>query len=309
MFAMLYQFGLMEPNQFLPPLMSLIPFSDASPLQAPPSPSANIFSILPWTLAVVRSTTPFVAILFHSKIKYIISRLLYRPIYKSLPRPKGESMFAGLGVEVPILEFDTPDGPEDNGPVRGGEEDTLRALEGLPPLERTGPRSRRYTNASMSVDDDEDARPTIISFDVDPTSTPVEPTFGLGTWSAELRSANDPGESKDIKYRKTGLTMLPTILAAEGFRELATSILITPLDALMLRFIGRAYGKKIGISLADFYEIGLHMPSLKLLMSSWSFQFIATGIVWSGFTLAIEYLANRKKTEQPKTTPVGSNTD
>ncbi|APA09182.1 hypothetical protein sscle_04g039520 [Sclerotinia sclerotiorum 1980 UF-70] len=295
MFAMFYQFGLVKSSQILPPLMSLIPFSKTSMLHAQPPPSANIISILSWSLALVRSTTPIVAVLFHGKIKYIMSRLLYRPIYKSLPRPTGESMFAGLGVEAPILEFDTPDDAELNGPVRGGEEDTLRALEGLPPLERTESRSRRHTNASMSVDEDEDARPTLISFDVDSTSTPAEPTFGLGTWSAELRSASDPNQSKDIKYRKTGLTMLPTILAAEGFRELAASILITPLEALMIRFIGRAYGNRVGIDLADFYEIGFQMPSLKHLVASWAFQFIATGLVWSGFTLAIEYIANRKK--------------
>lgn len=310
MYAMLYQFDLVKSNRFLPPLMSLIPFSKTSPLQAPPSPSANIVSILSWALALVRSTTPIVAVLFHGKIKYIVSRLLYRPIYKSLPRPKGESMFAGLGVEVPILEFDTPDYPDEDGPVRGGEEDTLRALEGLPALERTEPRSRRHTNASMSVEDDEDARPTLISFDVDSTSTPAEPTLRLGTWSAELRSANDLGESKDIKYRKTGLTMLPTILAAEGFRELAASILMTPLEAVMLRFIGRSFGKRVGISLMDFYEIGFQMPSLKHLVCSWAFQFIATGIVWAGFTFVIEYVADRKKKiEQEKSASIGNDSD
>ncbi|KAI9648730.1 hypothetical protein NHQ30_003370 [Ciborinia camelliae] len=310
MFAMLYQFDLVNSNQILPPLMSLIPFSKASPLQAPPLPSTNIISILSWALALVRSTTPIMAVLFHGKIKYIVSSLLYRPIYKSLPRPKGESIFAELGVEAPILEFDTPDDPEENGQARGTEEDALRALEGLPALERTGTRSRRHTNASMSVDEDEDARPTLISFDVDSTSTPHEPTFGLATWSAELRSATDPGESKDIKYRKTGLTMLPTILAAEGFRELATTILITPIEAIMLRVIGRSYGNKVGVSLVDFYEICFQMPSLNHLISSWAFQFIATGIVWGGFTLAIEYLTKKKEEmEQSKATPVESNSD
>ncbi|ESZ94623.1 hypothetical protein SBOR_5034 [Sclerotinia borealis F-4128] len=310
MFAMLYQFELINSNQLLPPLMSLIPFSKSSLLQAPPPPSANIKSILSWAFALVRSTTPIVAILFHGKIKHIVSRLLYRPVYKSLPRPKGESMFTGLGFGAPILEFDTPDDPEEHGPIRGGEEDTLRALEGLPALERTEPRSRRHTNASISVDEDEDARPTLISFDVDHASTPVEPSSGLGTWSAELRSANDPGESKDIKYRKTGLTMLPTILAAQGFRDLAASILTTPLEAMMLRIVGRTYGNKVGISLADFYEIGFQMPSLKLLISSWAFQFIVTGIVWTGFTLVIEHYTDDKKVvKQSKPAPVGGDSD
>ncbi|TGO10393.1 hypothetical protein BTUL_0136g00140 [Botrytis tulipae] len=311
MFAMLYQFGLVEYNQFLPPLMSLIPFSKASLLQAPPPPSRNIGSIVSWTLALLRSTTPIVAVLFHGKFKYIVSRLLYRPIFKSLPRPKGDSMFAGFGVEAPILEFDTPDDPEENRPVRGGEEDTLRALEGLPALDRTTPRPRRHTNASVSVDpgEDEDPRPTLISFDVDSTSTSAEPTVGQGAWSAELRSTNVPGEPKVVKYRKTGLTMLPTILAAEGFRELATSILITPLEAIMLRFVGRAYGNKVGISLGNFYEIGFQMPSLKHLISSWAFQFIVTGIVWAGFTFVIEYVADMKKSEQQRPTSIESDSD
>ncbi|KAA8575881.1 hypothetical protein MFRU_059g00040 [Monilinia fructicola] len=301
MFAMLHQFELVNSNKILPPLLSLIPFSKASPLQAPPRPSGNFISIISWSLALMRCTTPILAIVFHGKIKYIVSRLLYRPIYRFLPRPKGESMFAGLGVKTNIWDFDTPDNQEENDPIHGGEEDTLRALEGLPALERTGPRSRRHTNASTSVDEDDDARPTLISFDVDSTSTPVEPSFGLGTWSAELRSANDPNESRDIKYRKTGLTMFPTILAAEAFRELAASILITPLEAIMLRFIGRAYGSRIGLDLVDFYEIGFQMPSLKHLISSWAFQFIATGIVWGSYTLAIEYLADSKKEmDQPK---------
>ncbi|QSZ29823.1 hypothetical protein DSL72_004341 [Monilinia vaccinii-corymbosi] len=276
---------------------------------APPPPSANVISILSWIWALIRSTTPIVAILCHGKIKHIVSLLTYEPVYKSLPRPKGESMFAVLGLEASIFEFDVPDDAEEDDAVRGGEEDTLRALEGLPALERIGPRSRRHTNASTSVDEDEDARPTLISFDVDSTSTPVEPAVGLGTWSAELRSANNPNESRNIKYRKTGLTMLPTLLAAEGFRELAASILTTPLEAMMLRLIGRAYGNIVGIGLTDFYEIGFQMPSMKHLISSWAFQFIATGIIWGGFTLATEYLAHRKKIDQPKPASIESDSD
>jgi len=211
-------------------------------------------------------------------------------------------MFSGMNITVPFMEYDTPDAIEETTSVRSEDEQTLRALEGLPALERTEARPRRETVDSFGSNEDDDAdlaQPTLISFDVDDTSaTVVEPSYG--SWSAELRSANEPPSSSGTKYRITGLTMLPIILAAEGLKDLCAAVVAMPIEQAMLRLIVRAYGGTSTGELNDIYNVGFTMPDGTTLFAAYAFQLVASGVIWAGFTLATEWFVMKRKKKNDK---------
>jgi hypothetical protein len=208
-------------------------------------------------------------------------------------------MFSGLPVDAPSLEYDTPDrNPEEIGHYRGEDEQTLRALEGLPALDHADAVQRsereRELYYSSGDEDDEVTHATLISFDVEATEAVGS---SLGTWSAELRSANEPRPSKDIEYRVTGMTMLPPILATEGLREIVAGMLVTPIEAVMVRVIGKAYRASTGTSVADLYSVKPRGFAFGNLISAFALQLAITGIVWVGFTLGTQWWAARKREE------------
>jgi hypothetical protein len=225
-------------------------------------------------------------ILVHGKVKYFFSQIIYRPIYKSLPRPTGDSMFSGMSIAPPTMEYDSPDLDTEGRAYRGEDEPTLRALEGLPALDRHEYQSRQNDGEQDTTDDDDDemTQETLISFDVEATEA-VESS--RGTWSAELRSANEPKQSDDIKYRVTGLTMLPTILATEGLREVVAGVMVMPLEAVMVRIIGRTYRESAGLGMEDMYSVTPAIRGFGNLFSALAIQLVATGVMWAGFTFGI----------------------
>jgi hypothetical protein len=296
MFAILQQLNLIRSSKLLPSFRSFIPFSHASPLQFPPLPALSLTSIGSWGASLLWAAAPMLIILAHGKFKYMVARIMYRPIYKILPRPSGDSIFSGLNIAAPTMEYDTPDRPTDErSRYRSEDEPTLRALEGLPALDRTETRPRQTERDQDSSDEEEEemTHATLISFDVEATDV-VESS--LGTWSAELRSANEPKPSQDLKYRVTGLTMLPPIMATEGLREIAAGIIVMPLEALMVRVIGKAYRKSAGLSMEDIYGWGV--PSLWNLITVLTVQLAVTGVIWAGFTAGTQWLAARWRARQ-----------
>jgi hypothetical protein len=216
-------------------------------------------------------------------------------------------MFSGIPDAAPSVEYDAPDrinesrnieiAPSIN--IRAEDPQTLRALEGRPAAElQEAPtrRERREAVFEMEQDssDEEDAEmahATLISFDVEQTESMDN---SLGTWSAELRSANEPKQSKDVKYRVTGLTLLPTILATEGIREIIAGVLVMPLEAVMVRIIARAYRQSAGLSVSDLYQLGESVPAFENLFSAFAMQVAITGVVWAGFTAASQWWAGKK---------------
>jgi hypothetical protein len=254
-------------------------------------------------------------ILIHGRVKFYISKLLYRPIYKTLPRPTGDSMFSGLDISAPDMEYDAPDRTL-NPPLRQGEDaPTLRALEGRPALEvREEREEERMRLLSMSMEqrdestDDEDEemhQAALISFDVE--ATDASPNTA-GSWSAELRSANEMKPSNDVNYRVTGLTMLPTILATEGIREIVAGILVMPLEAVMVRIIGRAYQRSAGLSVSNLYDLYSFrdlVPAYGNLFGAFAIQVVVTGAVWAGFTFGTQRWASKRRpnTEEKEDAP------
>lgn len=214
-------------------------------------------------------------------------------------------MFYGVVEAPPAMEYDAPD-RDPVGPVEGTanlnaraeDPSTLRALEGRPATElqiepQQGRREAVFEMEQNSSDDEdaELAQATLISFDVEATESMDN---SLGTWSAELRSANEVRPSKDVKYRVTGLTLLPTILATEGLREVIAGVLVMPLEAVMARIIARAYRQSAGLGTSDIYRLTELVPAFELLFSVFTLQVAVTGIAWAGFTLGSQWWASRK---------------
>ncbi|KAL2068507.1 hypothetical protein VTL71DRAFT_14844 [Oculimacula yallundae] len=283
LFAILQQLNLVPASPWFPSIMSFFPFSSSSPLVMPPAPSLTAPSILGWVNAIAITVAPMLVILAHGKIKHTIARIMYSPIYRTLPRPSGESIFSGLAISTPTMEYDSPDRPQERQ-IHNSDEPTLRALEGLPALDRQ-PRDE-------SSDDDEIAHAALISFDVEATE-PVTSNAEGGTWSAELRSANEPKPSGG--YRVTGLTMLPTFMATEGLREIIAGFLVMPLEAIMVQIIGRTYRINKGLPVEDMYPIGLAVHGFRNMISVMTMQVVVTGVAWAGFTVVTQYWAARKR--------------
>lgn len=293
---MLQQLRLIPASQKLPSFRSFIPFSSTSPLQLPPLPSLNPPSLLSWSAALAQALTPFLIIFTHGKTKFFVARLLYGPIYRSLPRPVGESMFAGMSFSSPSGEYDSPDRERNTSTPRTEDEPTLRALEGLPPAapEAGDPQVRIADIETDSIfdEDGEITHTTLISFDVEATES-METS--LGTWSAELRSANEPKPIQGTQYRITGLTMLSPILAAEGLREILASMVVLPLEAAMVRVVARSYRGTLRVSASDFYAFSDGIHGLGNLFAAFAMQLVVTGAVWTGMTVATQWLIRRRR--------------
>jgi hypothetical protein len=312
MFAILQQLNVIPSSRILPSLSSFVPFLEGPPLLFP-VPTLRGTSVLSAVSEILKSATPLFFVLLHGRAKFIASQILYRPIYKSLPRPTGDSMFTGLQISPPTMEYDTPDRPLPDRRSSSRTEDgpTLRALEGLPDLERTETRTRPVERDSdSSADDGEVTHATLISFDVEATDgEPQDPAIeaAMGQWSAELRSANEPA-SKEPRYHVTGFTMLPTIMATEGLREIAAGIVIMPIEALMVRSIGRLYRTRAGLGVDDMYSwwSPLRFPGFRSICWALALQLGITGVVWAGFTvvsqLAIvsEWATRKRELEKKK---------
>ena len=288
LFATMQQLNLVSSKKLLPNPRYFIPFTQTSPFARPPPLALNFTSFLGLGTSLVRSVAPFAVIIAHGKLKYLISRIVYRPIYKALPRPTGDSMFSGLSVPPPSTEYDAPD-REGRVEQRTQDDFTLRALEGLPSFERieAPPQPREAGREAREGSDDEEGemQPTIISFDVEAAEN-VEPA--LGTWSAELRNTNEIKASGDVSYRVTGLTLLPTIMATEGLREVVTALVTMPSEAVMIRLIGRGYRKAVGLAVDDMWGFAPVFRTLSFsnLLPVLGIQVVVTGVVWAGFTLA-----------------------
>lgn len=222
-------------------------------------------------------------------------------------------MFSGIPDAAPSVEYDAPDRINEAGNVgvasgvnvRAEDPQTLRALEGRPAAEYqeapTPRRERRETifeteQDSSDEEDTELAHATLVSFDVEATESMDN---SLGGWSAELRSATEP-KQKDVRYRVTGLTLLPTILATEGLREVIAGVLVMPLEAVMVRIIARAYRLSASSSVSDLYLFRDTVPAFENLFSAFTLQLAMTGLVWAGFTYGSQWWARRKYSKVDK---------
>jgi hypothetical protein len=284
MFATLQQLNLIPASRLLPSLKSLILFSSESHFQLPPNPSFS----RSWATQLLWTAMPLIVTVAYNHTRRRISNLTYQLIYKSIPRPTGDVMVHDFDSGPSLETYDASVGATERERT-DYDEPTLRALEGLPALERSEPRQERDDS---SEEEDELAHATLISFDVEPTEG-VEST--AGPWSAELRSANEPKPSDGVKYRVTGLTMLPAITATEASRDIVTGVLMMPFEAIMVRVLARAYRQSAGLGTGDLWLVDSWTYPVMNLVSVVGMQVVVSGIILAGFTVGAQAWLRRAK--------------
>jgi hypothetical protein len=157
---------------------------------------------------------------------------------------------------------------------------TLQALEGRP--------SNR--DDSSDEEDHEMSQQTLITFDVEATEM-TEAT--MGTWSAELRSANEP-PPRETTYQITALTMLPPLLAAEGLSSVLAGLALIPLEAIMVRTLARAYRRSAGLGTTDLFA-GRAIPwrTVPNVIAVHATELAVTAGVWATFTIVSQAMAGK----------------
>ena len=212
----------------------------------------------------------------------------------SLPRPLHQEQQTASQEEVtesPIV-------------ARGEDAETLRALESPTDTEESRNTSEHSgaqpplatVHGGETSDWDEELPQATVSFDIE-TTEQVDTT--VSSWSAELRSAVEPKRSNRIIYRMTELTMMPTILAADGLKEIAIGVILLPFEAIMVRVIARSFQRSTGGSMSSFYNVFDFknlIPAAGSLFGAFAMQLIMTGVFWAGFTLTSTLLYTKPLT-------------
>ncbi len=175
------------------------------------------------------------------------------------------------------------------------------AVQQRSPTPTPGPAAARRSNTISSGGGDDgyiseeeefELSATLISFDVEATDTGEAPP---NAWSAELRqstsaSAYDPDAVGRLGgtvahgtyirgvyypggdasfFSDTMLSRLPTIVHAEGMAELATSLVLVPCEASVVRLLARAYRLRNGLPVDDLYGLGM-LPLVPGSAISWN---------------------------------------
>lgn len=316
LYATLQRLGIISTPLGLPPLSFFIPFSDSSPIPAPPPlQDYTPLSILTWLGGVAVSSAPFWLWVFvrhtaryweHRIFSHLYGVMLpnthSHPSLTSQPTPPPVPLLPSLASsseappEGPLGAESTetrpgrhvsPNSHVQDQPTSQAQDPPVsqaQAIESTLPLADTlgRPEAPRRTSGDDSLSDDEDNEEisaTLISFDVEST----EPSDASpGAWSAELRQS----PSSDLKtestrhpvYRDSLLTRLPAMSAAYFLAHSLLCLLMAPGDAIVLRVIARAFRLRHGLPVSDISAI----TSLNGVTSSWLVNFLGSQL-WNLF--------------------------
>ena len=275
------QMGIIPWTQWLPTPSFFIPFSDTSPIPAPPPiASFTASELLKWAGALAVNAAPLATLCFAQNVWGLIRATVWLSIRTSLPQPYNptkrstqrpsegpQTLEATETVETPRPATPAPQSAPDDEPRSARDisrdEVTFRALEGQPASDPvslgTVRRQSTYsTRGDEYVSDEEDTEvvsATLISFDVEASEpTDVPP----GVWSAELRPSvaepPPPGGGPEPTYRDNTLTRLPAALATDVLSALPVRIITAPSEAVVWRYFVRSYLGRRGAGVGDIYE-------------------------------------------------------
>lgn len=279
--------GLIPSSSWFPRWRYFIPFSNASPIPAPPPlTSLTPASVVQWVGGVALSMAPFAAFWAYSRLWTYVTRNVWLRIYDRMPSPINRKAFTTNRLSQVNATETLPEAAAASlrdlagdaqarnareiaresveGIIR--DEATIRALEGQAPPSAdaipVGAIRRQSTFSSRGdeyVSDDEETEvvsATLISFDVEATESTDTPTTGF--WSAELRP-NTSGEQGTVRqeplYRDNALTRLPSVIATDILTVVSSYILIAPYEAFALRFLARSWRMQHGLPIADIYDL------------------------------------------------------
>lgn len=301
--------GLIPSNRWFPHPSYFIPFSEASPIIAPPLPSEiSTQSILCWVGGLFVSSTPFLVWVLTQRMVRDWRPQIWAQVFKCLPT----TAFSAKTLPAPppppppsssmtqsALNEANGGRLEPTGDSDGTEEIAFasavieaRSSNEFAPVEvvrRPSVFSARGDDYGSDEDENEGVRATLISFDVEATESTDAPPGGL--WSAELRpSLTDPrgGTHSPPAYLDTLLTQLPALMASHILTNAVTRLLMTPYEATALRLIARTFRIRRGMTCADIRTVnllsGINWTSCNNYLMTELLHLVFSAEVWAMFT-------------------------
>ncbi|KAF1735308.1 hypothetical protein CRV24_004230 [Beauveria bassiana] len=260
--------GLIPADQWLPRPSYFIPFTEDSPIPAPPPLEGfDPLSLLRWTGNAIVNAAPFLIWVIVLRVAKEVQPVVWPRIFNKLP----STAFRGRRIpppavpstpvpeEAPLLLSDEttidqlPNSVEDAPLVLGG----LETNTTVEPTEPQQVHAESYMNREdeYATDEDESERvnTTLISFDVE--ATEASPDAPPGLWSAELRptQATDARSESQPVYLDTLLTQLPALLAANMLTDTSLRLMMAAYEASALRLMARCYRLRYDLPCDDIY--------------------------------------------------------
>ncbi|KAF4444482.1 hypothetical protein F53441_11122 [Fusarium austroafricanum] len=294
LYIALQRLGLASSTHWLPSLSFFIPFTQDSPIPAPPPPKDLSFqSLLQWIGGLCIASTPFLVWVMTQRLirdwrPQIWARIFRRlpntgsppgmttswvPADRSRERPEHRRTRSAVDDVSPIRPIDGQM-PSDTGPVEA--------------VRRPSTFSARGDDYASDEEDNEGVSATLISFDVEATAETSEAPPGL--WSAELRPSVDARGTlmPTTTYCDTMLTQLPPLIASHIFADAILRLVTAPWEATALRLIARTFRQRLGLPTHDICGINM----LSQINLTFAINFLGTqvlhlalcGEIWAAFT-------------------------
>ncbi|KAG6101965.1 hypothetical protein E4U31_003504 [Claviceps sp. LM219 group G6] len=278
-FIVLQRLGFISANVWFPGPSFFIPFTEASPIAAPPLPrDCTIPSLLSWLGGALISSTPFLVFVMTERVMREVRSQIWTKIYRRLPSTSFYRKPILPPPPPPALPSPTPPPPPPPPPPHtiassstasphpsnstsesGRQEpessdrslfngnnifrDNTEAGPSSQPSQETPGResvlSARGDEYPTDDEENEGVSATLISFDVEASESHDAPP---GLWSAELRPSAGPdtrSPKQQPVYMDTFLTRLPSLIATHLLTNSAIRILLAPYEATTLRLIAR----------------------------------------------------------------------
>ncbi|KAF5663895.1 hypothetical protein FHETE_7303 [Fusarium heterosporum] len=300
LYVALQRLGLASSTNWLPGLSFFVPFTEDSPIPAPPPLNDLSFkSAMQWFGGLCVSSAPFLVWVMTQRFirdwrPQILAKIFRRlpntgsipemttswiPADRSRERPEHRRNRGVVDDVSPIRPIDGQM-PSDTGPVEA--------------VRRPSTFSARGDDYASEEEDNEGVSATLISFDVEATAESSEAPPGL--WSAELRPSVDARGAlvPATAYCDTMLTELPPLIASHVFADAIVRLAIAPWEAVALRLVAHTFRQHLGLPAPDICGINL----LSQLNLTFAINFFGTqvlhlalcGEVWAAFTAAATFL-------------------
>ncbi|OAA75533.1 hypothetical protein LEL_07521 [Akanthomyces lecanii RCEF 1005] len=310
-FASMQRLGLIPADRWLPRPSYFIPFTEDSPIPAPPPLEGfDPLSLLRWSGHVVVNATPFLVWVMVLRVARDLQPEVWSQIFNRLP----STAFRGRRIPPPPA---TPTPPPEEAPILLPDEtiheqlledaplvlDEQEADVDLPPTEHHEAHVESYMNREdeYATDEDENERvnTTLISFDVE--ATEASPDAPPGLWSAELRpsQATDARGDAQPVYLDTLLTQLPALLAANIFTDTSLRLMMAAYEATALRLMARCHRLRYGLPCDDIYApnvlTDLSWRAVTNLLGAELLHITISGEIWAVFTGLAQYFHRSDK--------------
>lgn len=303
--------GLIPADRWLPRPSYFIPFTEDSPIPAPPPLEGfDPLSLLRWSGHVVVNATPFLVWVMVLRVARDLQPEVWSQIFNRLP----STAFRGRRIPPPPAP---PTPPPEEAPILLPDEtiheqlledaplvlDEQEADVDLPPTEHHEAHAESYMNREdeYATDEDENERvnTTLISFDVE--ATEASPDAPPGLWSAELRpsQATDARGDTQPVYLDTLLTQLPALLAANIFTDTSLRLMMAAYEATALRLMARCHRLRYGLPCDDIYApnvlTDLSWRAVTNLLGAELLHIAISGEIWAVFTGLAQYFHTSDK--------------